>query len=256
MGRWRIDSFGHAAFRVVAATPGTWSARQSVHPRYRILSGGAGVIDLDVQHGGRIAERLAGIDPAELSATVAERSTLVRVDPEIGAAPLPLVAGAGPRHRIWAPVAFSGGSDGGAPGRADYATALQRAMEEPEPALIALPDLHRHLGPGDAAAVVLAAARLVDPMLDRMVVADAPEATLTAADATAWIDRFDGDPAVQRFQAFDRLWPNLRAGPERSLNHVVGARQQRLRDFHADLGRLFHVHDDIKPGCLRHVNIG
>jgi uncharacterized protein len=231
-GGFAPERLGHKAFRFVAATPGAWSAGVSVHPRYRVLSNEAGVIDLDVHEDGRIAEQLAGIDPADLSATVAERSTLIRVDPEVGAAPLPPAAGAGPRVRIWAAVALSGGTDGDAPGRTDYAATLERAMEEPEPALIALPDLHRHVGPDDAAAVLLAAARLVDPMLDRMVVADAPEAIETAADATAWIDRFGGDPAVHRTVATYHPWIDMRdpigtlAAPLRRLppsGHVAGA---------------------------------
>jgi hypothetical protein len=231
-GGFAPERLGQDAFRVSAATPGAWGAAVSVRPRFRVLSNGAGVIDIDVHDGGRIVEQLAGIDPAALSATVAERSALIRIDPEVGAAPLPPAAGAGPRVRIWGPVALSGGIDGAAPARADYATALEHALEEPEPALIVLPDLHRHVGPDDAAAVLLAAARMVDPLLDRMVVADAPEAIGTAADAKAWIERFGGDPAVHRTVATYHPWIDMRdpvgslAAPLRRLppsGHVAGA---------------------------------
>jgi hypothetical protein len=241
-GGFAPSGLGVAAFRFTAASPGEWSAAVSVHPRYRLDSDGTGTIDLDIHEAGRLAEQLAGIDPGALEAAVAERSTLVRVAPEAGAAPLPAAAGAGPRSRVWAPVALSGGTAGATPSRADYAAALALALEEPEVALVALPDLHRHLGEDDAAAVLLAAARLVDPSLDRLVVADAPDRVETAADGAAWIDRFGGDPAVHRTVATYHPWIDMRdpvgtpAAPLRRLppsGHVAGAISRMDRSFGA-----------------------
>lgn len=231
-GGFAPGGLGVAAFRFAAASPGSWGARLAVLPRYRLLADGAGVIDVDVLEDGRAAERIVGLDPAALAAELAERATLVRVAPEPGAAALPPAAGAGPRGRIWAPVALVGGGEGGAPGRADYAAALERALAEPEPALVVLPDLHRHLGAADAAAVVLAAARVCDASLDRLVVADAPEAVATADAAAEWLDRFGGDPAVHRAVATYHPWIDMRdpvgsrAAPLRRLppsGHVAGA---------------------------------
>lgn len=223
---------GVDTLRVLAATPGTWGRRLSVRPAYRVRSDGQGMIDLDVYDNGQLAERLAGIEPGDLSAAVAEHSSLIRVDPEPGSPPLPATAGAGPRTRSWEPVHLGGGSDGSTPSRSDYAAALLVAVEEQEPALLVLPDLHRHLGEGDAAAVILGAARFADRRLDLLVVADAPEQVETGAEARAWIARFGNDPAVHRAVATYHPWIDMHdpigtpAAPLRRLGpggHVAGA---------------------------------
>jgi uncharacterized protein len=218
--------------RFVAATPGDWGRRLSLRPAYRLGPDGRGVIDLDIYDGGRLVEQLAGLDPTGLATALVERSTLVRVEPEDGAAPLPAPAGAGPRARSWSTVALSGGSDGNPPSRADYAAVLPLMAEEQEPALLVLPDLHRHLDEADAAAVILGAARVADRQLDRLVVADAPEGIETVAEAQAWIARFGNDPAVHRTVATYHPWIHMRdpigtlAAPLRRLapgGHVAGA---------------------------------
>ncbi|MEW8030346.1 MAG: hypothetical protein AB2809_06185 [Candidatus Thiodiazotropha sp.] len=231
-GGFAPASLGFEAFRFVAASNGSWGAGLSVRPLCRLGPDGNALVDLDVYDRGQVAEQLVGINPSDLSSVVAERSAHIRVAAEAGAAPLPANPGAGPRVRQWDTVELSGGRDGASPSRTDYAGVLPLIAEEQEPALIVLPDLHRHLNPDDAAAVILGAARFSDSQLDRMIVADAPEAVETAVEAEAWIARFGNDPAVHRAVATYHPWIDMRdpigtaSAPLRRLapsGHVAGA---------------------------------
>lgn len=248
MGHWKpVEDGGFApaslaidSFQLLAATPGSWGAGISVRPRYRRADTGQELIDIDVLTDGALQEQLSGLNPATLAADVAERSALIRLVNDPGAGLLPPVPGAGPRARVWPDISLTGGDDGIAPDRAEYTTAFALISSEPEPALLVLPDLHRHLAPNEAAAVQLGAARHCDPRLDRMVVADAPEEVENTTDAAAWIARFGNDPAIHRSLATYHPWIHMRdpvgtlKAPLRRLppsGHVAGAisRLDRLR---------------------------
>jgi hypothetical protein len=225
-------AMGRTRYTMTAATPGGWSNQLSVRPAYRRGHDGAGLLDFEILLEGRIAERLPGIAAASLTADVAARSSLVRIEPEAAAPLIPPPAGAGPLARRWAEVALAGGSDGGAPTRDDYRIALEAAVAEPEPAMIVLPDLQRQFDTDGAVAVLLAAARLSDARLDRLVIADAPEAIEDSVAATQWILRFGGDPAVHRAAAAYHPWIQVRdplgtpKAPLRTIppsGHVAGA---------------------------------
>ncbi len=243
-GGFSPAGLGVDTLRFIAATPGEWGRRLSVRPAYRLGPDGRGVIDLNVYEAGGLMEQLGGLDPTNLATALAERSSLVRVEPTAGAAFLPVQAGVGPRVRTWSTVALSGGSDGNPPTRADYTAVLPPMEEEREPALLVMPDLHRHLDEADAAAVILGAARVADRQLDRLVVAGAPEGIETVTEAAAWITRFGNDPAVHRTVATYHPWIYMRdpigtpAAPLRRLapgGHVAGAisRLDRSRGAYA-----------------------
>jgi len=217
---------------MIAATPGSWANQLSVRPAYRRGDDGAALIDLEILLEGRIAERLPGVAAASLTAEVAARSSLVRIEPDAGAPLIPPPPGAGPLARRWPEVALAGGSDGAAPTRDDYRVALEAAIAEPEPAMIVLPDLQRQFDADGAVAVLLAAARMSDARLDRLVIADAPEAVEDAVAAAQWVLRFGGDPAAHRAATAYHPWIQVRdplgtsRAPLRTIppsGHVAGA---------------------------------
>ncbi|HYD36309.1 MAG TPA: phage tail sheath subtilisin-like domain-containing protein [Allosphingosinicella sp.] len=225
-------ALGRTRYSVTAATPGSWANQLSVRPSYRRGDGGAALLDFEILLEGRIAERLSGIAAEALSADVASSSSLIRLGPEAAAPLIPPPAGDGPLTRRWPEVALAGGSDGAAPTRDDYRIALEAAVAEPEPAMIVLPDLHRQFDSNGAVEVLLAAARMADARLDRLIIADAPEAVEDSTAAAQWVMRFGGDPAVHRAAAAYHPWIQVRdplgtpKAPLRTLppsGHVAGA---------------------------------
>jgi hypothetical protein len=231
-GGYAPAALGVGRFTISGATPGAWANALGLRPFYRRGDDGAPLFDFEILLEGRIVERLFGVPAATLSEEVASRSATIRIAPEIGAPPLAPDAAAGPLTYRWAEIALTGGSDGDPPTREDYCAALSDAVAEAEPALIVLPDLHRQFDADGAAAVLLAASRLSDARLDRMVIADAPEAIEDRAAASLWIERFGGDPAVHRAAATYHPWIQVRdplgtlKAPLRTIppcGHVAGA---------------------------------
>jgi hypothetical protein len=66
------------------------------------------------------------------------------------------------------------GADGDAPTTDDYLSAARRALDEPEVALVALPDLWTDLDRDDAVLVLGELTAACDALLDRMIVAELP----------------------------------------------------------------------------------
>lgn len=225
------EALGRTRLTIVAASPGSWANALSVRPTYRRGDDGAPLFDFDILLAGRIHERLFGVPAADLEGEIAARSATIRIVPEVAAPIIAAQPGAGPLSRRWAEVPLGGGTDGALPTRDQYCVALDDAMVEQEPAMIVLPDLHRQFDADGAAAVLLAASRMSDARLDRMVIADAPEAIENAAGAARWIQRFSGDPAVHRALATYHPWirvndPLGTKAPLRTIppsGHVAGA---------------------------------
>ncbi|UZK70317.1 phage tail sheath subtilisin-like domain-containing protein [Sphingomonas sp. S1-29] len=205
-GAFAPEALGRTRLTIVAATPGRWANELSVRPTYRRGDDDAPLFDFDILLAGRIRERLFAVPAATLEAEVAARSATIRIVPEVAAPIIGAQLGVGPLSRRWAEVPLAGGTEGDAPTRTQYCTALDDAMAEQEPAMTVLPDLHRQFDAEGAAAVLLAASRLSDAKLDRLVIADAPETIENAVDATRWIERFAGDPAVHRALATYHPW--------------------------------------------------
>ena len=211
---WRIGEgfvppgLGVGALRIVAASPGVWGNALSVVPVVRRVPLGL-VLDLEVSQSGRIAERISDLPLAsidDLTAAVAARSLLVRLEVDPAAQPM-LSPGAGPTRFAWPAVTLADGSDGGAADEDAYAAALATAMELAEPALVVMPDLHRDAGDDRAAArILLAAARMADAQLDRLVIASAPESLRDDIGFAQWMALFEQDPAVHRAVAAYHPW--------------------------------------------------
>lgn len=232
--------------RIVAASPGDWANRIAVAPvLYRTRTGL--LLDIEVTRDGVLVERLAGLPVTSvrsLAEAIEARSQLIRIDTEFAMVPA-VSPGLGPTRQAWPAVALANGTNGTTPALADYVAALELAAQLPEPAMLIMPDLHRDGGSDAARAeVLLAAARMADGLLDRMVIADAPETVRDEVALEAWLALLQQDPAVHRCVACYHPWVqvadplgDIRA-PQRTLppsGHVAGAIAA------SDLGKGAHV---------------
>lgn len=195
--------FSFGRYRIEAASPGAWANRTRIHARYRREAGSANAeLDLAIETPGEPFEYLSGLvlgapdaDGADpLQRQVAARSTLLRLVPRD--VPLARTSG-GPRRYDWQ-LLLDGGADAGPSDGARYAAALAQLIDEPEVALMVLPDLYRDFdGPGQAPlAEALLAGLLVqvDAGRDRMLLLDVPPGRPPGAPLAAWLDALGGRP--------------------------------------------------------------
>ena len=140
-----------------------------------------------------------GADP--LQRQVERSSALVRLIPD-GAPIQPAQPAASGPNRIDWQLVLAGGSDGAASDGASYSAALRQLNDEPEVALLALPDLYRDLAdvqPPPPLAEVLAKAQpmltellaQIDASRDRLLLLDAPrdpasKNAIRSAELLAW----------------------------------------------------------------------
>ena len=245
-GTFVPPGLGVERLRLVASTPGAWGNALSVAPALRATRAGL-LLDIEIAQSGRVTERLIDLPLGsidELTAAVAARSHLIRVEADAGAVAAGS-SGAGPTRQAWPAVVLSDGSGGTLADGDAYAAAIDTAMQLSEPALVVLPDLHRDAASDAAAAeILLGAARQADRQLDRLVIADAPEGVRDETGFTAWLDRFEQDPSVHRTIALYHPWLQVHdpigdvRRPLRSVppsGHVAGAiaRADLTRGAHA-----------------------
>lgn len=196
--------FRFAGYRIEAASPGAWANRTRIHARYR-RNGPSGVAELNlvIEAPGEPPEYLSGLvlgppgddgaDPLQMQ--VERRSVLVRLIP-VGA-PIPPAA-SGPNRLDWQ-LMLAAGSDGAASDGASYSAALSQLNDEPEVALLALPDLYRDLDDPRAQALLVDLLSQVDASRDRLLLLDAPldrahNIGVQSAQMLAWLDALRGDP--------------------------------------------------------------
>jgi hypothetical protein len=179
--------FTAARYRIEASSPGLWANGLEVVFSYRRFgSRGGPEVDLIVRPRRGAAEVLSGLSPATLVEDVAERSTLIRMrsDP---AASVVAAAHLGPLSKIWPTVRLAGG-DEQPPGRAEYQSAVELMLAEPEAALLAFPDLHSmNAQPADRDAVLAAAVIGAEQRLDRQVLASPPPQVHRTEEVAGWI---------------------------------------------------------------------
>jgi hypothetical protein len=248
----------YGGYRIEASSPGAWANRTRIHLRYRRdgISGGA-ELDLTVVTPGEPPEYLTGLllgapdddgtDP--LQRQVASRSTLIRVVPDASVPPL---VGGSPRRLDWDLVLGSGLDADPSPVAANiaYVAALQALNDEPEVALLALPDLYRDLEDPDALDLLAALMQQADSTRDRLLLVDAPYEVASAngvssAAMLVWIDDLRGVPRKVEARAAAAYYPWLRvpdplggiADPLRAVppcGHVAGviSRLDRERGPH------------------------
>ena len=194
---------GWGGYRIEASSPGAWANRTRIQVRYRRdgASGGA-ELDLAIDTPGEPLEYLTGllfgmpdddgVDP--LQRQVESRSALVRVIPN----GVPPPAGPGPRRLDWT-LTLDGGLDGAGLDIAAYSAALQALNDEPEIAILALPDLYRDLADPDAIGLLADLMLQVEACRDRMLLVDAPldrarANGVSSAQLLTWIDALRGEP--------------------------------------------------------------
>ena len=207
--------FRFAGYRIEAASPGAWANRTRIHARYRRNGpSGVGELDLAIEAPGEPTEYLRGLvlgapddDGADpLQRQVERSSALVRLIPD-GVPIQP--AASGPSRMDWQLV-LAGGSNGAASDGASYSAALRQLNDEPEVALLALPDLYRDLAdvqPPPPLVEVLAKAQSlltellaqIDASRDRLLLLDAPldpasKNAIRSVELLAWLAALRGEP--------------------------------------------------------------
>jgi phage tail sheath protein FI len=202
---WTPESlfvFPFQEYRIQACSPGAWANGAEVILRYErdalanapqigivVIAAGEPIEHLDAIS---LAPRQDGEDP--FVAAVNERSRLIRIVPVEAGPPL-ISPPPGPRYRSWENQALvlQSGRDP-MTGRADYLDAVTKVMEQPEPALIAFPDLYRQVSDTEEYLEVLERAVFeADALHDRQVLIDVAPCPSSggirgAASAAAWVE--------------------------------------------------------------------
>jgi hypothetical protein len=234
--------FTTTSYRIVATSPGVWANGLRVKPQYR-QRGASGLpeVDLVVCANGEPIEHLIGLDPGQLVHQVADRSALIRL--ESGAQITPNIGG-GPRLLHWDDIVLGMGADFAVTGT-DYLAALDRLADEPEVALVVLPDLVNDADPGSAADIQKQAIAQADALHDRLVLVDLPAPDLASSAAASWAQVFRGSDPDENLRAAVAYYPWLcvqdplggTARPLRTIapcGHVAGliSRYDRERGAH------------------------
>jgi hypothetical protein len=264
-GNWEKNSPGQGGFRsttyrIEATSPGAWANGTTVTVRY-LLSGASGApeIDFEIAAPDEPVELFTNLSPSTLEEQVQAASALIRITAEP-----PIIDGTppgsppGPRYIEWV-IPLQGGGDE-PPGRVEYLTALRKLGDQPEVALVALPDLHDRIKKEhdrikmeeESLEILRVAIEQAEELRDRLVLIDVPtdpEHAETAikepAKAIEWVEslRSQVEPAVSRAAAayHPRLWVRDPLGgiatPLRSVppsGHVAGviSRLDRERGAH------------------------
>ena len=176
-----------AGYELVATSPGTWATGAEISIRYELASASSDPqLTLTVRASGEPVEWHARIPALDLVSEVNARSRYIRLK-EIN----PPSAAPGPRLRNWtiAMGTLRAGSDP-EPAAEQYREALMMLNEQPEVALIALPDLWsveiQNLATGAEREILGYAISTAEALRDRMVIADAPLHAAQARDEMAW----------------------------------------------------------------------
>lgn len=248
-------AFEWTEYRVEATSPGRWAADLKVSISYRA----AGVssepeVDFVVKPPREPVEYMTALSPVALDQQVNERSRFIRLT-RAGEPVLPGPTAVGPRHFKWEFVlSWAGGGGSETPGAPDYLEALRTLGDEPEVALVALPDLHTDLSNADEVNEILSTAiNQAEGLRDRLVLVDLPtdgesraEALNGAMKSVEWVGRLreqEGDKKRLRAAAayHPRLWvPDPLGGVGRPLRsvppsgHIAGviSRLDRERGSH------------------------
>ena len=224
-------AFLWTAYRIEATSPGRWARDTQVSIRYR-RDGPTGnpEVEIVVQVPFEQIEYLVGLVPDdpkdELHDQVARRSQFIRLIP-IGepipppAQPAQLSARKGPRQKVWPAVVltFDPLDDPlETPTKAEYLAAIQSTgnsydwvmSDEPEVAIVALPDLHRHITDAeDRLDLTLLLVTQADASRDRLILLDPPnligdDSSQNAQRVSQWTNDLRaaiGDDRLQRTAA-------------------------------------------------------
>jgi len=190
---WEVGpqkGFRNTSYRLEASSPGAWADGTTVAIRVlRVGSLDAPVVDLAIQAPGEPPEVLAGLDPARFEESGGVPSALIRLVPT-GESP-GAQAALGPRLQKVL-LELQGGSLE-PPDRTAYAEAAVLLGDQPEVALVAVPDLVRDLADADRRDFVRSLALQAEELHDRLVLVDLPCGRLPAREVLAELDELPGD---------------------------------------------------------------
>lgn len=246
---WTSDSpagggFEAVAYEITAASPGNWANGTRVLFEYRLRGDdGNPELTIEVHPPQEPPEYLVGLPLAGLADAVAQRSRLIRLQPQ-AAAP---AAGPhdGPRTVQWAPVILDNGVQS-EPSHSHYLQAVEALIQQPEVALMAAPDLYAMQATSNQIDHVLATMIAgAEQSHDRQVLAAVPALITDPQQVLQWIAerRLGLDPQFARTLAVYHPWlrvPDPLGGviaPLRSIapvGHVAGviSRLDRERGAH------------------------
>jgi len=181
---WKVGEdggFPYPAYRIEASSPGAWANGATLIIRAeRAGSTARPTVDFAIQAPGEPPEVLAGLDASRFEETGGFPSALVRLVPSGDR--LPDAPPPGPRSQEWR-LALAGGSLA-PPDRGAYLAAAERLGDEPEVALVALPDLASDLAESsDRREVLEVLMTRADELHDRLVLVDLPCGRLEAQEA-------------------------------------------------------------------------
>lgn len=158
-------------YLIEAASLGTWANGTQVQVSY-LASGpmGGPAVSIRVAAPNEPVETFTGLAPDVLPGAL-DSSQLIRLRTRTGAIPAPPL-----RHWASRQLTLTGGTeDSTVPPSADaYLQALQALADQPEVALVALPDLYADLADADRAQVLAALLTSCAGQLDRLAVLDLP----------------------------------------------------------------------------------
>ena len=240
-------SWGTALDRywIAATSPGAWSDGARIELDWYIdPTQGVPVFDVTVSTAGDGVEQLAGIPAAALVDEVARRSRLIRILPD-PAAGVPASGPPRPRRRslvqglalapvaswpAWLRARMLPAEPASLDALAWYLDAIDQLTDQPEVALLALPDLYNDFAapawaPGGAVGAVLAAAiAAADELRDRMVLVDLPpsNAPATAIELVRWLDGLGRGDGTHIWRAAAAYHPPIRVlDPLGGLGHEL-----------------------------------
>jgi len=235
-----------------ASSPGSWANKAQVTLSYnRQGVSGTPSIDVVTMAAGELTETIRGIQPSTLVDQINKTSSLIRVRHVEGTS-LPRATGLASLSTK-ATLTLDGGTDD-PPTTQTYLDAIQSMGDEPEVALVVMPDLFGDISnPDDCLAILADAVALADAKQDRLVLVDVPRKLLASQDVIAWAEKLqdtciaastlrDQDTARAAAVYHPWLWvPNpLGTTPEESRllippsGHVAGliSRLDRQRGAH------------------------
>jgi uncharacterized protein len=182
-----------AEIRFTASSPGAWAAGVDVALGFRREGlRGRPEIDLFVREPGEPSEALLGLDAWTLSAELAARSIRLRCDPFPEPAPSPP---SGPRAADAAlTLALPPGSLAPPIGAAHYLAGLDKLVDQPEVAILALPqllELEETEGRRAVVDVVHSALVQAEELRDRIALVDVPLSASARAGAVSLPDSIE-----------------------------------------------------------------
>jgi phage tail sheath protein FI len=187
-----LDAFRPVTeFQVVATSPGRWADGGQVTIWYRSASpAGPAEVDIRVVIPGETVEVFTRIPVKNLAERLAD-SHLIRLVAVPGSNGTNTAPAGAPRQGKTIELSLSLGPDAtpdvsdAAPDLSDYLAAVQALADQPEVAIVAAPDLGRHLtDDDDRKAVVSALLSTAASQLDRLVLLDVPPDPSDQSDKT------------------------------------------------------------------------